>query len=346
MDIKKKITIAIPTFNRSIRLEKSLKDLLGLIKKSDLSKIISIYISNNGSTDNTDEILKKFNDIYEEIGISFSFNTFKENVGFDLNVLNCYNNCRTDYIWFLSDDDNIIEGAINSIMIDIEKFSPNVLFYNFDQFPNNQNNPLIINDQFHVSIEAKNPDAISKMLLSPKLTSIVLKICDSEIGVIANNYKFNYMHIALAVQTMLKYGNVYYSKLFVAYPDDNFLDQIDFVPFIINDLEKTVFEVLSNSNRLDIYENINFVRIDPLISSFNNLALFFRGKYVLTPKVKSELFSVIKFELINIRKWKNRDSIQVLLSIMRFVRGFVYNRYFFFFNGIKLELLRSSNLKN
>ncbi len=68
-----------------------------------------------------------------------AFNTFNENVGFDLNVLNCYNNCSSDYIWFLSDDDNIIDGVINTILTDIKNLSPNILFYNFDQFPNNQN---------------------------------------------------------------------------------------------------------------------------------------------------------------------------------------------------------------
>ncbi len=68
----KTITVAIPTFNRSTRLKKSLQDLLGHIIKaeiSNLSNVISIYVSNNGSTDNTDDVLKNFKEIYEEVGV-------------------------------------------------------------------------------------------------------------------------------------------------------------------------------------------------------------------------------------------------------------------------------------
>jgi hypothetical protein len=45
-----------------------------------------------------------------------------ENIGFDANILKCYNLCQTEYIWILSDDDGIIPESINEIFDLLNKY--------------------------------------------------------------------------------------------------------------------------------------------------------------------------------------------------------------------------------
>ena len=141
--VKPLLTIAIPTYNRADRLERSLSDLLCQIIQSNCLQLVSVLISNNGSADTTDEVIDKYKNIFKKNKIYFHSFSFSENQGFDLNVLNCYENCNSEYIWFLSDDDNVIDGAIDSIINDLQRHAPSVLYYNFEQEPYNIDNPYI-----------------------------------------------------------------------------------------------------------------------------------------------------------------------------------------------------------
>ena len=118
-----KLTIAIPTYNRAKRLRKALLDLCCEINSAIYKSNIAVFISNNGSEDNTSQVIAFGIKLFKENGIPVSANIFQSNQGFDANVLACYANSSGDYIWFLSDDDNIIPGAIDKIMVDIIKYN-------------------------------------------------------------------------------------------------------------------------------------------------------------------------------------------------------------------------------
>jgi glycosyltransferase involved in cell wall biosynthesis len=314
------LTISIPTYNRSKRLDKALHDLLYQIKKLESTSKISVYISDNGSIDDTNEIINKHQKIYNNSNISFSFTCLNKNYGFDHNVLQCYVNCKTEYIWFLSDDDNIIDGAINSILDDIQRSYPNVLYYNFDQYPYDTENPLIKESNIYKNVNLENLSSISKFIASPKLTSFVLKK-NLQIGYEAKEYCFNYMHTALALLISFRCGKIFHSEKFIARPDIDFLDHIDFVPFIVNDLDKTIYNILKNENKIDIYQHLKLTKVDPFLSSIHLLSLYYKGEWILTPVLKAKLFSVVVNEFKNVN-YAN------LLKIARVIKLFTAYLYY------------------
>ncbi len=334
------LSICIPTYNRADRLNKSLNDLLVQIIKSESKQYLSVFVSNNGSIDTTNEVINKYRDIFNQNNISFSDHNSIENYGFDANVLECYRKCDSEYIWFLSDDDNIIDGAINSIIDDIKVHSPNVLYYNFDQDPHNLENPYIKESKLYDNVDIKNISSILEIINCPKLTSLVIKKMDGGSGEKAKVYNYNYMHIALAIQTGLDYGKIFHSDKFIASTDDDYLDNIDFVPFIQNDLIKTVYLMLNENNKLQIYQQMKLKTVDPLTSSMNHLACYYRGKYALTPELKSKLYSTVVNELKHI-KLTEIKLITLIISTIKFLISFVYNIGHMVLTGKSASRLRS-----
>jgi glycosyltransferase involved in cell wall biosynthesis len=335
------LTIAIPTFNRSIRLEKSLTDLLAQIVAFEHKELICILVSNNGSTDQTIEILDRQKTKYTQKEIPFYIYNNIENQGFDTNVLCCYRKCQTDFIWFLSDDDNIQDCAIEVIIKDIQEHFPNVLYYNFDQEPFSLKNALVKKSKLYINVESNNIESISKILKSPKLTSVVIRKVE-EVEDKVKSYKFNFMHIALAIQTALDYGRVFHSEIFIARPDSDFLDQIDFVPFIGNDLDKTAFHLLTDNNKSDMYQLVKVSKVDPLLSCLDNLTSYYKGKCALTPKLKSELYSTIRSEIKNIKITEAMKIAIIGYYIFRYILGYLYNSLNILTTGKAVARLRNN----
>lgn len=96
----KLLTIAIPTFNRSALLDKQLRWLDEAIKgfESDCE----ILISDNCSTDNTKEIVKKWQ---EKLNIKHNINL--QNIGLMRNFASCMQAAKSRYVWVVADDHNI-----------------------------------------------------------------------------------------------------------------------------------------------------------------------------------------------------------------------------------------------
>lgn len=320
----KLLTIAIPTYNRAHRLEKSLNDLLSQIIKSKKKQYLSVFVSDNGSTDTTAAVINKYSDIFNQNNIIFSSHSFSNNRGFDANVLNCYRNCDSEYIWFLSDDDNIIDGAINSIIDDIHKYAPNVLYYNFDQDPFSLDNPYNKTTTLFNYVDENNIQSISKIIEWAKLTALVIKIIGRQSGEKVKNLNHDFMHLALALQTALDYGMVLHSEKCIARPDKDYMDHIDFPPDIHNYLAESVDIILRQNNRSDIYQKLNIKLVDPLPLSMNWLILYYRGKFVLTTELKSKLYSIVINELKNMKITKIKMKVLILNTIKLFI-AYAYN---------------------
>lgn len=120
-----KLTIAIPTYNRSVELLNNVKNLLTIIDDDT-----TIVISDNCSTDNTFELINRINDQ------RILYHKNSENLGYDKNVLKVYEIANSEYVWFMSDDDSIdpelyrkvvaeIEEGVKAILIDAYVFDPN-----------------------------------------------------------------------------------------------------------------------------------------------------------------------------------------------------------------------------
>ena len=311
-----KLTIAIPSYNRAKRLEKALLDLCAEINSSSNKTDVVVYVSNNGSMDDTAEVIAQCGKLFIENGIPFSSRTAASNQGFDANVLACYAGCNSEYVWFLSDDDNIIAGAVDVIINDMKKYSPAVAFYNFNQAPYDRVQPYIKISEYFDRITAANIIALQKIIRWPKLTALVIKNCVAGLQVLDD--KSGFAHVALALQCGLSEGGILHSPVFVACPDVDYKDHIDFVPYISNNLDMVIRLALQVNNRMSLYKQLAIPYIDPFISSLNTLGAYYRGRHVLTLPLKRVLWEAVHEGIRN--GWFNRlmdwKSVKELVKFM------------------------------
>ena len=124
---KKLLTIAIPTFNRAEHLRVCLErfgsefNALSLVEKD----LLSIYISNNASTDNTLSVINEFIQNFPELTF---VNTNSENIGGDQNIVKCYMEAESSYVWVFGDDDVIMPGSLSVILDVFTKNKIDMLF--------------------------------------------------------------------------------------------------------------------------------------------------------------------------------------------------------------------------
>jgi glycosyltransferase involved in cell wall biosynthesis len=112
-----KISVIIPTYNRASFLEKTIKSVLNQTKEVD-----ELIVIDDGSKDNTKEIVKKYNIKY----------IFQENSGVS-SARNCgIKNSKNDWICFL-DSDDIWELDKIAIQSDFHKNNKHVLFSYTDE---------------------------------------------------------------------------------------------------------------------------------------------------------------------------------------------------------------------
>ncbi len=104
-------SICIPTYNRKSYLIKTLEKLINLINLSNHQ--IEICVSDNNSNDMTYQALIGYQNKWNFIKINRNFT----NLGFDHNLLSAINLSTSQYVWFLSDDDIILDNTINNIVL-------------------------------------------------------------------------------------------------------------------------------------------------------------------------------------------------------------------------------------
>ena len=93
------LSICIPTYNRP---ESLINCLNSLAKQKE--KNFEVCISDNCSKKNIKKIISPYK---KKLNIRFKKN--KKNLGFALNLLNVSSMARGEYIWFIGDDDLLIQ---------------------------------------------------------------------------------------------------------------------------------------------------------------------------------------------------------------------------------------------
>ena len=116
MSSKILLSIAIPTYNRAAFLKNLLDNIVSQV--SEVRDKVEICISNNGSTDNTREVVMNFKKKYPDL---IKYNENEENLGFDKNLLKVMNMAGGKFVWTFSDDDLIVKDGIKRVIKLIEK---------------------------------------------------------------------------------------------------------------------------------------------------------------------------------------------------------------------------------
>src|SRR3989344_590548 len=103
------LSICIPNYNRADLLLNNLRS----IGKQAVPQI-EVVITDDCSTEN---ILGSISTIKKEFPkLKLTFETNQKNLGFDKNVLHVINTESGKYFWLLSNDDELIPGAIKFIL--------------------------------------------------------------------------------------------------------------------------------------------------------------------------------------------------------------------------------------
>lgn len=151
------LTIGIPTYNRP----KKLKQCLISIEKQTLTDDIEILISIDGSTDDTESVVKKF---ISSSKFNIRYVKNKKNLGFDRNIINVYKNARGKYVWFLGDDDQMLTGGIKNIVKILKEEFPTVIHPNSMDDKRN----ILLKDGAFIDIVNYMPTGIRIMINTDK----------------------------------------------------------------------------------------------------------------------------------------------------------------------------------
>lgn len=110
------LTIAIPTFNRPFHIQNAIESIVKQYRDG-----VDILISDNSENEDTSKIVKeKFSKLSYTKYVKNSIN-----IGPDANFLQCLNLAKGKFVLILSDDDMLLEGALDEI-IDIILDFPNI----------------------------------------------------------------------------------------------------------------------------------------------------------------------------------------------------------------------------
>lgn len=125
-----KLTVCIPTYNRSKFLRQSLDSLISQIKKNKLANNVEIIISDNASRDDTNKVVQGY--IKNNSFIRYFRNRI--NVGGDINLFLAASHARGDYIWFFSDDDQHYQDSLTYVLKIIDRDTWDVILVNMDLY--------------------------------------------------------------------------------------------------------------------------------------------------------------------------------------------------------------------
>jgi glycosyltransferase involved in cell wall biosynthesis len=113
------LTIAIPTYNRPIEIQRQIRLLL-----PQLTEQVKLVVYDNSSEPSvksyfTDEELEKVLLIRNKV-----------NVGADANIARCFENCTTQWLWTLSDDDFVRKDVV-VFLLELLNRNSETVFLNF-----------------------------------------------------------------------------------------------------------------------------------------------------------------------------------------------------------------------
>lgn len=109
--MKPKLSICIPTYNRANCLRETIESII-----TQATEEVEIVISDNASSDNTEEVVEQYRRIYPTI----SYYRHPENVGADRNYLKVVELATGEYCWLFGSDDIMKEHAITKMLSEIK----------------------------------------------------------------------------------------------------------------------------------------------------------------------------------------------------------------------------------
>lgn len=138
--IKPCLTIAIPTYNRVDKLKKQINRLLMQMNEFDI-----LLISDNSTPGFSSDELSCFNDQ------RLILHRNECNVGITANIVKCFERTNTDWMWLLSDDDEVLPGALDIVREYISNGQADFVNFTTDLNKLNQTDVICENVEMYLS---------------------------------------------------------------------------------------------------------------------------------------------------------------------------------------------------
>jgi len=165
-----KLTVAIPTYNRSKFLIENLNNLI--LQSKNLSSSIELVVSDNASIDDTKEKVLKL--IAEGAPIKYYRNN--TNLGMDENADLSIQRSKGQFVLLLGDDDLLESNALEEILECLTKYPDlGILYMNFRIYDCNMQKEIDFRDQAFDPIEVDSyfPEGISVVEKTHKIFAAI-----------------------------------------------------------------------------------------------------------------------------------------------------------------------------
>lgn len=121
-----KISICIPTYNRSKHLNNCLESIFSI--QSNKKVQLEVCVSDNGSLDDTEEVVKKM-----QSRMTIKYNRNPVNLGIPQNFLNAVDLASGEFAWLIGDDDLIMPNMLDKLLALLDT-NPGVDFFYINAF--------------------------------------------------------------------------------------------------------------------------------------------------------------------------------------------------------------------
>lgn len=120
--MKTHLSICIPTYNRASALDNCLNSIVSNHVPKNFN--VEVCISNNGSSDHTEDIVRKYKTL---LNIKYQSNT--SNIGIAKNFLSVVKMAKGEFAWLIGDDDLLLPTALEKLQTLLSNNSEVDFFY-------------------------------------------------------------------------------------------------------------------------------------------------------------------------------------------------------------------------
>ncbi len=206
----KLLTIAIPTYNRLDRLKAQVGRLLAQIN----DERVSLLILDNGGSITLDQILPLgWRGDYSQISVHRNIS----NIGMCANILRTLEVANTPWVWWLGDDDPVLEDAVDTAIRALKEADEKTLSINTGCGENNigVSTPVKVHSAHELSKWCKDPWVVSNFL---HLSSTIVR---RELALTLLNISYHHIY-SLGPHVAMKFAGVDSGMNVVLYPKSLF----------------------------------------------------------------------------------------------------------------------------
>src|ERR1700733_3914982 len=125
------LSICIPTYNRS-RLLGQILEVLGAQIRAAGAEHVVLYISDNGSPDNTRQVVGEFQ---KQSGVRVVYSRNDTNLGISKNLLKVMAMGRGRFVWTLGDDEIVAENSVPNLVKVLREVDPGFVLMFDTRYP-------------------------------------------------------------------------------------------------------------------------------------------------------------------------------------------------------------------